>query len=211
MVIWIFAAIAIGSMGLSVHTLRRHKSVVAELERARNEKESLVETMVSVLDEEGNVRGHLALPGEVTTGGVSRRLAIAEKSVSSIQEEMKKHGRQMRKAAREAAAELMEARGALEAARSRERHLEQTLAKVVDEDGKVLAQIRLPGKQMKNPPITTPCGDMCKKAFFSQAKPGSRNGTWHCIAGMGRPCDQSRPKFVDAYGQCVLFERDDDC
>ena len=207
--------IALASLGISGFTFHKNKTLVRALAAEKAQKEELTETLVHVLDEDYNIRGQLALPGQVTSQGVSDRLALAEKSVSTIQEEIKEQTKKLGEEVSQASKDLVEAKGALEAAQSREKNLVKTLAEVVDGDGKVLAQLRLPGEKVKLP-ITTPCGDMCKLAF--QKKVYNRYGDWHgqmsdwcCTAGQGRPCDKVRKQFVDANGQCVLWERDDDC
>jgi hypothetical protein len=208
---WIAIAIALASLGASAWTTRRHHKVARALEKSEEEKKQLVETLVEVMDEEGNIRGQLALPGAPVASTVSNRLAIAEKSVSSIQDEIRKQTKRLREEVGQAAGDLREARGALEAAQSREARLEKTLAEVVDGDGTVLAQLRLPGRKMDRPPNKTPCGDMCKLSFFIRDRPNSKNGTWRCVPGQGQVADKVRKQFEDANGQCVLFERDDDC
>lgn len=214
---WIAIALGISvtSLGFSIGTFRRNNALVRALEAEKSQNKELVETLVEVLDEEGNIRGQLALPGQVTNRGVSNRLALAEKSVSTIQEEIKEATSKLKEEVKHASADLREAKGAWEAAKSREESLEKTLAEVVDGDGEVLAQLRLPGKQVK-PPNKTPCGDMCKLAFFKKQQADSygritRRASWFCTAGQGRPCDDVREQFVDAHGQCVLWIRDDDC
>lgn len=210
---WIAVIIALASLGVSGYTVRRNLRLDRALDEERREKNMLKETLVEVLDEEGNIRGQLALPGRVTSQGVSDRLAIAERSVSTIQDEIRTQTKKLKGDVEKAAADLREAKGALEAARSREAGLEKTLAEVVDGDGIVLAQLRLPGERVK-PPNRTPCGDMCKLAY--REKVYNRYGDWHgkyqwkCKAGQGRPCDEVRKNFVDADGQCVLWIRDDD-
>jgi len=212
---WFALLIAMGSLGVSGFTFKRNKTLTLALEAEKRENNSLTETLVDVLDMEGNIRGQLALPGRVTNQGVSNRLALAEKSVSTIQDEIKRQTKQLRKDVEQASADLVEASGALEAAQSRETKLTKTLADIVDGNGEVLAQLRLPGEQVE-PPNKTPCGDMCKLAHHVERVVNRYghlvvDGGWMCTAGQGRPCDDVRKQFVDAQGQCVLFERDDDC
>jgi len=212
---WFALLIAMGSLGVSGFTFKRNKTLTLALEAEKRENNSLTETLVEVLDMEGNIRGQLALPGRVTNQGVSNRLALAEKSVSTIQDEIKRQTKQLRKDVEQASADLVEASGALEAAQSRETKLTKTLADIVDGNGEVLAQLRLPGEQVE-PPNKTPCGDMCKLAHHVERVVNRYghlvvDGGWMCTAGQGRPCDDVRKQFVDAQGQCVLFERDDDC
>jgi hypothetical protein len=212
---WFALLIAMGSLGVSGFTFKKNKSLTLALEAEKRESNSLKETLVDVLDMEGNIRGQLALPGQVTNQGVANRLALAEKSVSTIQDEIKKQTEALKGEVTQASADLREASGALEAAQSREEELTKTLANIVDGDGEVLAQLRLPGEQVK-PPIKTPCGDMCKlatrtKIYNHYGNWEGKMSDWCCVAGQGRPCDKVRKQFVDAQGQCVLFVRDDDC
>ena len=211
---WVAILIALGAMGVSVGTFRRNKALTRSLDKEKRENDELKTTLVEVLDEEGNIVGQLALPGQITNKRVSDRLAIAEKSVSTIQEEIRTQTKKLRTEVDKSVAEMREAKGALKAAQSREGGLEKTLAEVVDGDGTVLAQLRLPGKKVE-PPNRTPCGDMCKLAFYQEAKRDRygdvrKRATWNCTAGQGLPCDQVRSQFVDGNGQCVLWVRDDD-
>lgn len=213
---WVALIIAMGSLGVSGFTFKRNKTLTKALEAEKRENDSLTETLVEVLDMEGNIRGQLSLPGKPVGEHVQRRIALAEKSVSTIQEESKKQTTQLKEEVEQASAYLREAAGALEAAQSREESLEKTLAEVVDGNGDVLVRLRLPG-EIKKPPNKTPCGDMCKLAFFkiwdATNKAGYRykKKGWLCTAGQGKECDDVRKQFEDAQGQCVLFERDDDC
>lgn len=213
---WIAILLAFAALGVSVGTVRRNKTLVKALEAEKREKDSLKETLVDVLDADYNIRGQLALPGQPVAQAVSDRLALAEKSVSTIQDEIKSQTAKLKKDVTQASKDLLEAKGALEAAQSREKKLVTTLAEVVDGDGKVLAQLRLPGaKKQGKQPCTTPCGDMCKLAFWRDGMKdyhGRLVGRgWKCTAGQGGPCDDVRRKFEDADGQCVLFVRDTDC
>lgn len=212
---WLAILIALASMGISVGTFKRNKILARALAEEKAQKAELTETLVHVLDEDYNIRGQLALPGQVASQVVSDRLALAEKSVSTIQDEIREQTKKLKLEVTQASGELDKAREELVEALGREKSLTKTLAEVVDGDGNVLAQLRLPGKKQGRPPITTPCGDMCKLAFW---RDGAKNfhGTvvglgWKCTAGQGSPCDDVRSKFEDADGQCVLFERDTDC
>jgi MoxR-like ATPase len=213
---WLAVLIAMGALGVSGFTFKKNKDLVLALAAEKKENNELKTTLVEVLDMEGNIRGQLALPGAPVGSAVQRRLALAEKSVSTIQEEIKKQTKQLKEEVEQASADLLEAKGALEAAQSREEALEKTLAEVVDGDGEILLQLRLPG-EVRKAPVTTPCGDMCKLAFFKTWKARDKHGyqtqksEWRCTAGQGRACDDVRKQFEDAQGQCVLWERDDDC
>ena len=209
--------IALASLGVSGFTFHKNKTLVRALEAEKAEKAELTQTLVHVLDEDYNIRGQLALPGQPVAKKVSDRLAIAEKSVSTIQDEIREQTKKLKAEVTQASGDLGKARDELVEALGREKKATKTLAEVVDGDGKVLAQLRLPGSKKKGqkPPITTPCGDMCKLAFWKDGKKdyhGRLVGRgWKCTAGQGSPCDDVRSKFVDSDGQCVLFERDNDC
>ena len=213
---WFALLLALAAMGMSVGTFRRNKTLVLALEAEKRDKDELTTTLVEVLDEEGNIRGQLAFPGQRVGQKVEQRLALAEKSVSTIQEDIKRQTRMLKKEVAQASKDLLEAKGSLEAAQSREKMLVHTLAEVVDGKGEVLAQLRLPGEKVKAP-NKTPCGDMCKLAFYRTWKEKDGYGymkqksAWKCTAGQGRNCDDVRKQFEDADGQCVLFVRDDDC
>ena len=51
-------------------------------------------------------------------------------------------------------------------------------------------------------PNTTPCGDLCKYAFYVKNKK-----KFHCNAGAGHSIDIAREKFEDYTGNCTMFER----
>lgn len=209
---FVAVVVALAALGISVGVARRNRAIERALEQERRENKELKSTLVEVLDEEGNIRGQLALPGEVTTKGVSKKLAIAEQSVSTLQLELKETTQQLHKEVTQATDDLRRAKGELEAALSREEALQQTMAEVVDKDGKVLAQLRIPGEEVN--PTTTPCGDMCKLAYQRQKHDhyGHVVGFyWACKANQDRRCDESRSKFLNAQNECVLFVRDDDC
>jgi len=95
---------------------------------------------------------------------------------------------------------------------------EHALISILDEDGNVRGRLALPGEVPEPPPpppTKTPCGNLCRLAFFTPdgrlAGGGARYGTWNCQAGQGAPCDSVRSKFLDDTNNCVMFERDDDC
>ena len=53
-------------------------------------------------------------------------------------------------------------------------------------------------------PNTTPCGKLCKHAFWMQERKD-----WLCGAGQGRPCDHVRKhlKIPGDPNNCSMFER----
>ncbi len=89
---------------------------------------------------------------------------------------------------------------------------ESALVAILDEDGNVRGQLRLPGQVAKSP-NTTPCGDLCAHSYFVQdgrrKGHGFMSGIWHCKAGQGAPADTVRPKFLHD-NNCSMFERDKD-
>ena len=99
------------------------------------------------------------------------------------------------------------------------KQLSSALVTLVDDDGSVHLRALAPddeyekraGIKLSAPKaILTPCGDMCKLAFWKDSH-RSDIGGWRCKADQGRSCDSARPKFVDNDGECVHWERDDDC
>jgi len=100
---------------------------------------------------------------------------------------------------------------ALEAAELERDELKETLVAILDEDGNVRGQLRLPGETSPpaKKPNRTPCGRLCAHAWFDKEEKteGYTYGTWRCVADGGRPTDYARPKFLDDENQCVMFER----
>lgn len=107
---------------------------------------------------------------------------------------------------------LKEANSELAEERKKLRDTETILADVLDAEGKVRGQLRLPGSLPKKP-TTTPCGRLCNHAHFisSGKKVGASNtwshGSWVCKAAQGIDCDEARDRFLDNENQCVMFER----
>jgi len=73
-----------------------------------------------------------------------------------------------------------------------------SLAEIVNQKGNVLHQLRLPGSCKI--PNKTPCGELCKLAFF-------KDGIFNCRANKGIDARLSRDMFLDNNNQCVMFER----
>ena len=101
---------------------------------------------------------------------------------------------------------LQESRKAVSA----KEEVEEALLAILDGDGNVRGRLALPGEIPKPPPTKTPCGDLCKHAFFIHDHETSYTGVWNCKANRGRQCTESREKFLDKTNNCVMFERDDD-
>jgi len=175
----------------------RGRAVRKALTAAKTEAGNLKQTLAHVLDGDGEVRGQLMLPGETYTAEAVAQLNEAQASMEKTKA-------------------LMEhMRAELTASLSREQETAKVLAEIVDDDGTVLANIRLPGEKIM--PNRTPCGDMCKFSFWHTSRPHgtktekSRNGYWACRADQGRNVEYARSKFLDGNKQCVMWERDDDC
>lgn len=85
------------------------------------------------------------------------------------------------------------------------------LAELIDKDGEVLHQIRLPGHEAR--PNVTPCGQLCSNAFWrvdekyrhKEAELRRRYGTWHCKAGGNENASYARKQFLDGSNQCAMF------
>lgn len=98
--------------------------------------------------------------------------------------------------------------------------MREALVTLIDDDGKVHLKALPPAdeeyvkrqqiKARAPKAVLTPCGDMCKLSFWKESKDPNIRG-WRCRADQGRSCDSARPKFVDDQGECVHWERDDDC
>jgi hypothetical protein len=171
-------SISLIAVCVSAFTLRALRTVSNALAAAQNAKAELQATLVDILDDDGSVRGRLALPGHDVAGDDLRK---AQESLRVVM------------------TEVSQARTELEAERARARSLESTLANVVDADGSVLAQIRIPGK-VRRPPNRTPCGSLCAHAHW-------HNKSYHCAANEGRETVSStREMFLDDQGQCVMFQ-----
>jgi len=86
------------------------------------------------------------------------------------------------------------------------------IAELVDADGEVLHQIRLPGQEAR--PNVTPCGPLCAHAFWrvdekyrnKDADLRRRYGKWHCRAGANMAAQNVRDEFLDRSNQCSMFE-----
>lgn len=86
--------------------------------------------------------------------------------------------------------------------------LEQTLADILDEDGNIRGKLRLPGSLPKKP-NKTPCGRLCKHAFFDTREivGDLHHGDWRCLAGSGDIAKKARRMFLNDENQCVMFDR----
>ncbi len=181
---WFTVALSLGALALSVRALWVNHRWLKE----REEHKALSSTMADILDAEGQVRGQLALPGEVTTLAVSARVGALERRTKALDQ----RAQELNGMFKEAQKELSDAWG-------REKGLEQTLANVVGVDGVVLAQIRLPGTRC-TPPDTTPCGNSCGHAHQDDAR------RWVCKVGMDIPCVAQRRQFLGSDSQCTHFK-----
>ncbi len=89
---------------------------------------------------------------------------------------------------------------------------EKTMIAILDDDGNVRGQLRLPG-QIPKQPITTPCGELCAHSLEVRGAALQRDVylvEWHCKAHHGSPIGIARPEFLDETNNCVMFERDED-
>jgi hypothetical protein len=93
-------------------------------------------------------------------------------------------------------------RAALKAAEFERDELEKILVDILDADGNVRGQLRLPGKAPPTPkkPNRTPCGDLCSHAWWDK-----KDNRFRCSAGQGRITDHARGQFLDDEGQCVMY------
>lgn len=100
---------------------------------------------------------------------------------------------------------------ALEAAELERDELKETLVAILDGDGNVRGQLRLPGEipPPAKKPNRTPCGSLCAHAWFDAKWKTAdvHGGLFRCEAGGGRITSLARPNFLDDEGQCVMFER----
>ena len=158
--------------------LTHNKTVTRELQESKKRELELVQTLTQILDEDGNVLGQLMLPGQTATSEAIKKLEGARWEMIVAHEE------------------IVALRADLKKSRVQEEKISTTLAEVVDKDGSVLAQIRLPGKRVS--PNRTPCGGSCIHAFW-------KANDWHCIADQGRQADYARPKFLDQNDQCIMY------
>jgi len=170
-------------------SFRSQSRLASALEVEKREKAELKSTLVELLDADGTVRGQLRLPGESAAAPVAARLAIAERSISTILSQVDKANAALAKAAKD-----------LEASRAAEARATKTLAEVTDRDGKVLAQIRLPGAKVT--PNRTPCGGLCTHAAWHAPW-----RDWICHASQGMKVSVARPQFLDGHNQCTMWER----
>lgn len=170
--------------GMNVRLQALEKKLKGEEERNKE----LTHTLAQVLDGDGNVCGQLMLPGEVTTGEAVKMLGEAEESLKEAKDEIASYRKS-----------IFETQKLLDAARSREEKLEKTLAEVVDKDGGVLVELRLPGERVM--PNRTPCGELCKHALWDK-----RVAKYRCMANQGIVTNHSREQFLDANNQCVMWE-----
>jgi len=177
------------SLGLIVIVHRKNNTTQLMLAASEDEKKELSTTLANILDSDGEIRGQLVLPGHTSTSD-----AIAE--LQSAQADMKtlKMG-------------LEEARIELESSQKSEKAMATTLAEIVDFDGTVLSQIRIPGKQ-KTPPNKTPCGQLCGYALWGNMVDANGNTLhgWRCIADRGQTVESAREHFLDADSQCTMFQ-----
>ncbi len=177
----------------------KNTKVLLALKESKAREASLVQTLTAVVDSDGEVRGQLMLPGKVPTDEALVKLKAAEGEIQRVTGEAAKLRRE------------------IDAERKNNEKVTQLVEAV--NNGSVV-QIRLPGSVVK--PDRTPCGDMCKYAYFVDKhgdihtstkgeRPYEQSGKWRCKARQGNLVSSSRQYFLDANNQCVMFERDTDC
>lgn len=89
---------------------------------------------------------------------------------------------------------------------------EKALVAIIDDDGNVRGQLRLPG-QVPKQPTTTPCGELCAHSLEvkgAQIQHEVYQVEWHCKANHGSTIGLARPLFLDETNNCVMFEREKD-
>lgn len=172
------------SLGLVVVVHSKNNKTQLMLTASEEEKKTLTTTLANILDENGEIQGQLVLPGHVATSDAIIQLKEVQSDMKTL-----KIG-------------LEEAKIELENSQKSEREMATTLAEIVDSDGSVLNQIRIPGRY-KTPPNKTPCGKLCVNAYWS---PSPSDKYWRCEAGEGRKAVVARENFLDAEGQCAMFK-----
>lgn len=178
---WLACALSLSSVFFVFFFRSKNKAAQEALEKAKKRENELKETLVSVLDGEGNVRGSLMLPGYVATDEATKQLKEAETTIKTLLSDLRQ-----------------------------EKANNKNIELIVGEINKNHAlKIRLPGEKVI--PNTTPCGSLCRFSYWKNHtdKYGAKieGGDWRCIANQGIVVDHSRPKFLDANKQCVMFER----
>jgi hypothetical protein len=163
------------SVFLSSWALASSRAFRISLHEEKLENEKLTHALLDILDDDGSVRGQLAIPGQLAPQAVSDRLQEAK----SLLEE-----------ARSATKALQEAKSELEDSRKRE----HVVAEVIDKDGAVLTQLRIPGRKVQ--PNRTPCGS-CGRVYWigREVMCGAARGE---VAGW-------RPHFLGSDNQCIHF------
>jgi len=194
---FIFTIILIPVFGIPFfYIAKRNKTLINFLEEEKNKRLMLEETLVEVLDDDGNIRGQLALPGARLDSEVQQKITNANEELNSLRSTIELSTKKLKEANEE-----------LSLSKEREKKLEKVMAEIVDKNGAVLAQIRLPGKQIP-PPNKTPCGKLCRFAKWSEDVNGKIDRQFRCHADQGKPVNYSRPLFLDANNQCTMFERE---
>jgi hypothetical protein len=179
---------ALAFTGLTYRKVRVNTSNQKALVAAHEENENLRQTIAEIIDDDGNVRGQLALPGKVHTSEAVKQLRGAERRE------------------REAAIALEKAHAKIKAVTKAHKDISLHLAEVVDKGGKVLLQLRLPGEKIEV--NVTPCG-LCNHSFKIRPRTNSREVNIHCGVGEGLLVNRARNhlNFLDGTGNCVHFDR----
>jgi hypothetical protein len=146
-----------------------------------------------------------------TFGNLERVIGTTESYGKELRQELGKFKNDAHEKMNELRAQNEEYASKLKAMDVENKELGLALAQVVDEEGKVLHQIRLPGHEAR--PNVTPCGPLCSHAFWrvdekyrnKEAELRRRYGAWHCRAGANMKASNVRDEFLDGENQCAMF------
>ncbi len=176
---WIALSISVLSVFLTLFFRVKNTQMFTALAAAKASEAQMKQVLADIIDDDGNVRGRLALPGEVPTDEATLQLQRSTKET----EEMLRQAIQLRHD--------------LDVERKNNKQLENIVEIIND---KSVVQIRLPGKKVM--PNRTPCGGLCNMASWDK-----ESQIWRCLINQGMNVDNSRHLFLDANNQCVMFEK----
>ena len=177
---WAAFCVSILSVALVFFFRSKNETVIRALNASQERESELEQTLVEILDGDGNICGQLMLPGKTSTNKAMIALQKAEVSLEAI------------------TAQTDDLRRNIEQERENNENI-KVLVEAVNGDS--IVKIRLPGKTVT--PNRTPCGMLCKHTFHIK-------DLSHCNIGYtknGNRCSESRKEFLDVNNQCVMFER----